>query len=208
MQKKLARFLLALGAGLLILASSVYVAWKNAKEAPMAWREQSYTQFQLREIDRTIEEYRKQSNSIPRSLSQLQSIGSFVQSEDDGQVLDGWRRPFVYWSDGTNFLVTSYGRDGKPGGKNLDCDLTDKVPKPVESLPTFGEFLHNQRTHGMIVCCVVGAVMAAISSFITVRIPDFSKRGVITLLLSLGATLLGTFLATVIITALHVPSGH
>ena len=43
----------------------------------------------------------------------------------DGPVdKDYWGHPYVYWSDGTLFELTSLGEDGKPGGKGEDADLS------------------------------------------------------------------------------------
>jgi general secretion pathway protein G len=41
--------------------------------------------------------------------------------------LDGWGSPYVYQApgpDGQDFLITSYGADGAPGGDNDAADLT------------------------------------------------------------------------------------
>jgi hypothetical protein len=105
-------------------------------------------------------------------------------------------------------LVTSLGRDGQLGGRGPDADLTSKNPKPKESLPTFSQFLANERFHGMIVSSIVCGALAVFLSLLTVRIPDLGKRGITILVLSLCATLIGTLFVTIIITALHIPSGH
>ncbi|MCP3163818.1 type II secretion system protein GspG [Myxococcus sp. QH3KD-4-1] len=37
---------------------------------------------------------------------------------------DPWGHPYVYWMDGKNGAVLSYGADGKKGGEGLDADLS------------------------------------------------------------------------------------
>lgn len=36
---------------------------------------------------------------------------------------DPWGKPYVYESDGKTFVITSYGKDKAPGGKDFDKDI-------------------------------------------------------------------------------------
>jgi len=56
--------------------------------------------------------------AYPLSLDDLNEAESREGIEGKSQNLDGWKRPFLYQSNGTNYLIMSYGRDGKPGGKD------------------------------------------------------------------------------------------
>ncbi len=212
--KILVRVLIAIGVWLAVSGISIYNDWLDTYKSDLAWFEQLRTQYALKDINALILEYHQKSNAIPRTLDEIRSIATTgnvrtsIGFKDDGTIDDGWNRPFLFSSDATNCLVTSYGRDGKPGGIGVDCDLTSKNPTPNESLPTFDQFLHNERVQGMIKSSLVCGVLAAILSFLTVRVPDFNRRGMIVLGLSLCVTLIGTLLVTAIITALHVPSGH
>jgi type II secretory pathway pseudopilin PulG len=215
MNVRLLRVFIAMGVGIVISSISIYVAWQNAGDAPAAWRDQSETRMFLREIDQGIILYQQQSNALPNSLEQLHAFTNndnmyFLQNfiENNGGFIDAWHHPFIYSKEGTNFLVTSYGRDGKPGGRGPDADLTDKKPRPSETWPTFSQFLGNERFHGIIVSSIVCGILAGLLSFLTVRVPGLTRRGMTILALSLLATLLGTFFVTFIITAVHVPSGH
>ncbi|NTX04227.1 type II secretion system protein GspG [Myxococcus sp. CA051A] len=42
----------------------------------------------------------------------------------DSVPLDPWGHPYVYWMDGRNGAVISYGADGKKGGVGTDADLS------------------------------------------------------------------------------------
>jgi general secretion pathway protein G len=49
----------------------------------------------------------------------------------DAQILermptDGWDREYIYLNEGGKPVVMSYGRDGAPGGTDLDTDLSSK----------------------------------------------------------------------------------
>lgn len=215
MSIKLLRVLIAVGVGIAISAISIYVAWANAGNAPAAWDEQWLTRMYLRDIDNAIVLYQQKSNALPSSLEQLLVLTNndnvaFPLSALDpkGGYWDAWQHPLIYSKDGTNFLVTSYGRDGRPGGRGPDADLTDKNPRPQEAWPTFGQFLNNERFGGMIMSSMVCGVLAAFLSLLTVRVPDLNKRGITILVVSLSATLIGTLFVATIITAVHVPSGH
>jgi type II secretory pathway pseudopilin PulG len=211
----LLRLLIAVGVGMVISAISIYVAWANAGNARAAWDERELTRIYLRNIDEAIVLYQQKSNALPSSLEQLCAITNadnmgFLQRllEDKGGFGDAWQHPLIYSKDGTNFLVASYGRDGKPGGRGPDADLTDKNPRPKEAWPTFGQFLQNERFYGMIGSSIICGILAAFLSMLTVRVPDLSRRGITILVLSLCATLIGTLLVATMITAVHVPSGH
>jgi len=211
----LLRLLIAVGVGIVISAISIFVAWETAGNARTAWFEQYLTRVYLKDIDDAIVLYQQKSNALPSSLEQLRALTNddhvvFASRSlvPEGGFWDGWQHPFIYLKEGTNFLVASYGRDGKPGGRGPDADLTDKDPQPKAAWPTFSQFLHNEHFGGMIASSIICGVLAAFLSLLTVRIPGLNKRGITTLIISLGATLIGALFITIYLTAVHVPSGH
>ncbi|MDD7973715.1 type II secretion system major pseudopilin GspG [Roseinatronobacter alkalisoli] len=60
--------------------------------------------------------------SAPQGLPNWQ--GPYVDSTD--ALLDPWQRPWIYRSPAGDraFSITSYGRDGRPGGTNEDRDIS------------------------------------------------------------------------------------
>jgi general secretion pathway protein G len=43
------------------------------------------------------------------------------------QLLDPWGNPFIYQAgEGNNYLLMSYGADGKPGGEGDNSDITNE----------------------------------------------------------------------------------
>jgi hypothetical protein len=160
--------------------------------------------------------YQQKHNALPRSLGQLRTTGQSLPFTEDvvivdegkGVILDGWHRPFLCSSDGTNFLVTSYGRDGKPGGAGLDCDLTNKNRYPRESLPTFLQFVFDMEMGGIVGTCVVCGVLTFLLSLFTIKSTDLTRQGIVVLGAKIGATVIGAVIVAVIISALHIPSGH
>jgi hypothetical protein len=109
--------------------------------------------------------------------------------------------------DGTNLLATSYGRDGKPGGEGLDCDLTSLNPKPAGSLLTFKQFLSERLARGMVITCFVCGGLTFLLSLVTVKLPA-SRTGWTAAILKIGVTIIAAAFVASMIAALHIPSGH
>ncbi|WP_338867450.1 type II secretion system protein GspG [Myxococcus stipitatus] len=90
--------------------------------------------------DRTLEpDQRRARDSIRRMEGKFKAhqrlMGRFPSQEEgfqplidaklmEGVPLDPWGNPYVYWTDGKNGAVVSYGADGKKGGMGLDADLS------------------------------------------------------------------------------------
>jgi hypothetical protein len=202
------RVLVASLVWLAVSGLSLYVAWQNARQ-PDVSRDQSFTRLRLKRINESIAEFRQRFNMAPLSIAQLLAMTNGVPSSDtQAEFIDGWNRPFLFSSDGTNCLITSYGRDGKPGGVGLDCDLTSSNWKPRESLPTFQQFLHDLPTRGMIMSCLVCGGIAFLLSLFTFKAEELTDMRLLTLAMTLVATVLGATTVAVIISALHIPSGH
>jgi hypothetical protein len=186
-------------------------AWQQSARS-IAWWSQEYTARELEAINQAVVAFVQASNTCPETFEQLRLTANNVSDLEyywsSGKFVDGWGHPFAFSSEGTNCLIVSYGRDGKPGGKGVDFDLTSQHPMPKEAMPTFEQFFHNGRIHDMIAWCFICGALAAVLSMFTVRVPDFSPRGLVILGLSLGATVIGTLIVAGVITALHIPSGH
>ncbi|WP_342380909.1 type II secretion system protein GspG [Myxococcus stipitatus] len=90
--------------------------------------------------DRTLApDQRRARDAIRRMESKFKAhqrlMGRFPSQEEgfqplidaklmDAVPLDPWGNPYVYWTDGKNGAVVSYGADGKKGGVGLDADLS------------------------------------------------------------------------------------
>ena len=112
------RLLLGLLVGAIVAVISIYIAWYNnvtERYNELLCREQMSTRWRLEYLDETVKEYIKKSNSVPQSLEQAidASTNAIVYPMP---VADGWTNPFQYSVTATNYLITSYGADGRPGG--------------------------------------------------------------------------------------------
>jgi hypothetical protein len=202
------RLLVASIVWLAVSGISLHVAWRNAGEADAARQEQYITQLQLEDIDAAITQFKQHHGATPHSIEDVLSRTNLNYWRLQGSNVDGWKRPFAYSYDGTNFLVTSYGRDGKRGGIGLDCDLTNKDWKPKQATPTFAQFLFYMPTRGMINTCIVCGGLAFLLAIFTIRVPHLHSPELFPIVLQIVATIIGALIVTVFISALHIPSGH
>jgi len=144
--KKCARVMLLLGAagaaGLAVCLIVVLVAWNDMSLWVLS-PEQYATRHGLLVLGRAIYVYGVDNKTLPASLEDLRGTeyGRDLVFGEKGGPLDGWGRPFVYARDDGNCSVTSFGRDGLPGGVGMDSDMTDASPFPTYIRPTLMEFV-------------------------------------------------------------------
>jgi general secretion pathway protein G len=66
-----------------------------------------------------IDLYAKAHGTIPASLDVLPNRDGYTN-----RTTDGWGRPLIYSIGNDGLLtLTSYGKDGKPGGEGADADI-------------------------------------------------------------------------------------
>jgi len=205
--RKLCHRLLAAAAICLIVSGiSIYVAWGNASTSNDCRWEQYVTRLRLKSIADSIAAYRHQFGVSPQSLGDLVKFPNLFSPEDISNPIDGWGNPMVLSNNTTNLVVTSYGRDGKPGGIGLDCDLTTENQDPKEARPTFQQFLYEMPTKGMILSCFVCGGFAGLLGFLTIKIPDLNRNTMIKLLFKLVVMVFAAVFMASIIAALHIPA--
>ena len=117
--------------------------------------------------------------------------------------VDGWDRPFLYSTDGEGFLVKSYGRDGKPGGIGLDCDLSTTAPRPEVSHPTLAQFLFDLPSEGIIWTCATAGVLVFLVCLVTTKRMDLTGKSTLDTILTLAVTAAAALGASVVMSALH-----
>jgi hypothetical protein len=114
----------------------------------------------------------------------------------------------VYTLRGNDYLIVSYGRDGKLGGVGLDCDLSNVNLRPAESQLPFLQVLFHPLAQGMVWMSILSGVMAGLLAFSIVKPAEMNRQGSAGLAAKLVVTVAATLFMAVIITMLHVPSGH
>jgi general secretion pathway protein G len=89
-------------------------------------------QAQIRNISSALELYYIDNGGYPTKEEGLQALavapgaatrwnGPYMKGTD--KLSDPWGHPYLYDNAGGNFVVRSFGRDGKEGGEGLDKDL-------------------------------------------------------------------------------------
>lgn len=89
----------------------------------------------IAQLESGLQAYRLDTGQFPSNQDGLQAL---VVQPSDAQnwkgpylehsiPLDPWGNPYVYQSPGPNgedYLITSYGADGQPGGTGVNADIT------------------------------------------------------------------------------------
>ena len=211
-KRLLARIIIASLVGLAIAFVSVYVAWKGLADGLGLNGRQIYTQVDLEVIGRSIRMYHDQTGALPTTLQDLNTLhDTRVTATDDGKVVDGWGRPFDFKTDGTSFSVTSLGRDAKPGGVGLDCDMSitdNSAVATARSFPALSQFIFDMPTAGIIASCLVSGAMAFVLTFMLVQTPPATPKGIAAAGLKITLTAIGALIAAAIMAILHIPVGH
>ena len=84
------------------------------------------TRANMRAISTALGSYQVDHNEFPKQLIEDDLNRTILPSEyyyPKEIPTDGWGIPFKYWSDGTDYRLTSYGRDKVKGGNGLDADI-------------------------------------------------------------------------------------
>ena len=188
------RLLIASTIGLVVSAIAIVVAWQNEHSVLIAKR-QLRTRWALGSAGEAIRAHQRTTGSLPRSLDQVRDVSGLP-------LVDGWDRPFLYSTDGGGFLLSSYGRDGKPGGIGLDCDLSTRDPWLKESHATLAQFLFELPSEGIIWACAASGILVFFVCLVTTR-EGLAGRSALDTILTLVVTAATALGASVFIRLLH-----
>jgi hypothetical protein len=68
-----------------------------------------------------VERYHDKRDSYPEQLAMLLDAGVIEKAP-----MDPWGQPFIYAVIAGQPVITSYGKDGTPGGEGNDADISSK----------------------------------------------------------------------------------
>jgi len=103
--------------------------------APAETAKVDATKVQIKAIMAALDLYRLHNSTYPTTD---QGLAALLRKPEVGNVpetwrgpylnsnnlpVDGWKRPFLYTSDGTTYVITSLGADGVEGGTGLNADI-------------------------------------------------------------------------------------
>jgi len=205
------RIAISMGVGVLVAAIALAVAWRNIGGMSNIWPEQWATHRAIGTIEDIIQMHRATTKTLPKSLEDLRPVGvnwADLHWDESGKLLDGWKRPLVYSTDGTSCTIVSYGRDGQPGGIGIDSDLSSSLPSPETTKPTFVQFLFNPRARGIVATCLACGLGAFWVSMVTVTPSALHGWAIVALLVKLALTVLGALVASFFMSIFHIPNHH
>src|SRR5688572_15123766 len=169
----------------------------------------------LKGIDDALSAYRTQTGSFPESLLQLRELRDETLLEpipfsigEMGPLRDEWGRPLLYATDGLKCTVLTLGRDGRPGGRGPDCDLSNQEPNSGACYPTLVQFLFALETGKMPQAWIAGGALTFLTCLVGIKARDFTRKGARAFAWNLGLTMIGATVMAVFLSALEVPSGH
>jgi general secretion pathway protein G len=196
--------------GILVAAIATIVAWRNIRAMWEVRPEQRATRQAIFEIEDLVHAYYASTAALPKSLEEVRGASSLqvsFQWDEKGRPLDGWGHPFLYSTADTKYVITSLGRDAKPGGLGLDCDLSNLTTWPsADALLTFGQFLTHPVTRPSIWVCAVCGLVAFLMSMQTVHASALHGWGLLSLIVKLTFTTLGALFAAFIMSMLEIPT--
>ena len=103
--------------------------------APAETAKADATKVQIKALMAALDLYRLQNSTYPTTDQGLAALlrkpevgvipdtwrGPYINSNN--LPVDGWKRQFLYTSDGQTFVISSLGADGVEGGTGLNADL-------------------------------------------------------------------------------------
>jgi hypothetical protein len=196
------RLLAAAAVGLAAASTAYLCAYSNMRDHSN-YRLDDYVQHELNMLEEAVEKHRRTTGRLPASLTELEGVKDRHRLNGAGQVIDMWEHPFQYRVEGETFTLYSLGREGRSGGEGLDADIyPSSAGRPIES-PTLRQFTFDLPTRGVQLTSLLAGVCAGLVCLRSSR----NRRGVGWLALVV-ATALGAVLIAVVLSFLHIPTGH
>lgn len=160
------------------------------------------TRYGIKLMAPLLDAYKKEKHTLPRRLEDLHI------DLNDSVYSDGWGRHYLYQALGEHYVITSYGRDGVPGGIGLDADIKSDNLSPKEERVTFSQLIRLEGAEKMIQVAGISGVFATVLCFalfrpITASTPKMGAIALQLLLLVAGASIVAA-----IVTGLHLPNPH
>jgi hypothetical protein len=162
----------------------------------------------LKELDTGIEKHREVTGNLPARLADLEIEQGGIPVDASGQPVDGWGRALQYRVTGESYELFSYGRDGQPGGTGLDADLYSGAAPTVAELPTLWQFTANPSTKGIRLSCILAGLIAFPLCLLQARDRPDKPRSLSQILVAHAVTAVFAIGTAVVISILHIPSGH
>jgi len=206
------RLSISLACGLIIFVLLNLSAWLTLRGEDRVCPRQGETRIALRISLNALTEYYEEHGHYPDEMEVFLEGKRTPYSKT--LLNDQWGNPFVYNFEDEEITISSFGRDGKPGGIGLDADLYHDQRNKQLSLPTSEQFftadnaevIRPDLTFGSFLSAglIAIAMFSSFKEFSPNEISAFLPKMLIYAgILVVMATVIGSLLMP-----LHVPSGH
>jgi general secretion pathway protein G len=211
----LLRLLISISIGLAMAVTTYVCAYREIRTASPFEDKHRQAFYTIAELKQALEDFHKANGRYPNALVDLNDkLREDLRPDPSGRILDPWKHPFEYQSDGRSYTLRSLGIDGLPGGPGLaqDVDAKDVVEDQrgyafrLRIRPTFWQYTSDLSVSKMVIlACGLAGVFASVACFLTLRFP---RRHAVATMGTLLGTLLASFVVTMFIAILHIPSHH
>jgi hypothetical protein len=197
----------------LALSLLAFRAAIQADQAGYVYEHWAATGEAMKKIEQAINLYRQEKHRLPRTLGDLRILQDpQLRLRDDGTIYDGWAMPFHYQVNGTNYVIISYGRDGKPGGVGVNADLTsNNLPSKSADILSPREFIEYFRMpdyHDAILTALFTGLLAALLCLKVTGSEALVKMRPAGKIVSLLVLLVATAYTAAMMTFVHIHPGH
>ena len=201
-------FLLCSATAIAISATAYLCAWYNYRNISQHRADQASTRGELELLREEIERHREATGKWPERLTDLNAVKEKqLRLDEAGLPVDWWGRPLEYRLAGANYVLFSYGRDGRPGGSGQDTDLF--AGQPIPDPPTFWEFTQMQEGMPVQLACLLAGAVAFPLCLLQAKGRPGNPPSQAKILLMNAVTAFFAILAALMIGTLHVmPGGH
>jgi hypothetical protein len=203
------RLLLCLVTAVIVAATAYLCAWFSFADY-MYFRFESYrTRLTLDHLRTEIAQHQEKTGRLPAALADLGTVKEKrVQVDKEGRPVDSWGRPLHYEVQGDSYDLYSLGQDDLPGGVGWDADLhAGKVDRIAECL-TLQQFTSLTETNGIKGTCILAGILAFPLCLLGAK-REAAKRSSLTKVLVVhGVTAIFAILVAVVMSIVHLPSGH
>jgi general secretion pathway protein G len=193
-----------------VVGSTAYIcAWLSLGNYWLFTGKQGTTRTELSLLSDAIEKYRQKNGHLPAELTDLdRETTSVLLPDQRGWPCDFWSRPFHYDVNGDSYDLYSLGRDGQPGGDGLDADLhADRIDLWTEKL-TLRQFTEETRTGGIRATCFLAGAIALPLCLLGIKKSTLERASRAKTFFRYVVTVLFTLVMAVVISVLHLPTGH
>jgi hypothetical protein len=203
------RLLLCLATGITVSAAAYLCAWSSYRNNHHRIG-YHLNRMDLEALRGGIEAHKETTGEWPARLTDLKVVKEErVRVDETGHPVDWWGRPFQYRLDAGGYVISTYGRDGKPGGFGQDADLYAGQAVPETERPTLWQFAAAPEGLPVQLACALAGVVAFPLCLLQARGQPGNRPSLAKVLLANAVTAVFAILAALMISALHImPGGH